>query len=448
MARSGFGRRLLFAGVVLGALLGIGEGITRFIAWRTPVAADAMMDESDRALWGYSPGCHKDIAPATCIDSRGLRGAEPGPKKPGVRRALFVGDSSVFGVTLQDNRTFIARFAEHFNGKVEALNGGVPGYSSAQATAMLEESWLETEPDLLVIATLWSDNNFDSFVDADRMAQRPPAWLRFLVKYSSLVKFVAGKGESSQSIGWGPGGQNTMLAERRVDLATYGANLERMVAMMRERGGEAAFLILANVEDVERPNRPWPWDPYREMMRAVAARHGAVVVEAAPLWQADGGGRQLLVDDMHPSERGASVIGGGLHAALSKRGWGEGKPAMVGGNPNATLPTHDPWTEPWKPGLEGPSVAGVVQATWAARRKELVVRAYDPGTGALLDEVSLPAQAPFALDVGNAAAIRVAVSSDQGTARLKNDVIDLAGRKAWAVKIDLDRGVIEDPGAN
>ncbi len=441
MPRPSSARRALFALAVTVVLLALAELAGRVYVSRLAVPPSAVMDDDQRALWGYLPGCHDELPPPTCIDSRGLRGPEPGPRKAGVRRALFVGDSSVYGVGLPDERTFAQRFAASFGGKVEALNGGVPGYSSTQALVMLRESWLETKPDLLVIGTLWSDNNFDTFVDADLFARRPPTWMRLLVEHSAFARVLAGRGKAAQPIGWGPGGQDTLLAERRVDLATYAANLESMVDLVRERGGEPAFLILANVEDVFRHDRPWPWDPYRAVMRATAERHGAVLVETGPIWRANGGGRALLMDEMHPADQGAELIAQALAQALRERRWAEGNSALRAGNPDATAPLHDPWTSRWAAGLDGPSIAGVVQAGWA-HRKRLTVQAYDADSNTVLDQVDLPGQAPFALDARGARAVRLRVTSEAGVARLADDRISLDGGKAWGVVVNLETGNI------
>lgn len=420
-------------------LLAVAEVLSRLLPRSNPGRVDEIMENNPVAIWSLGEGCGPRFGVETCVDDWGLR-RRAGPL-PEARRVMFVGDSSVFGVGLRDERTFAALFAARYRGSVAALNGGTPGYSSTQALAMLEDRWLEAEPALLVVATLWSDNNFDTFVDGDLLARRPPAWLRQLVKWSALAERLAGGGSGGQIVGWGPSGQSPILARRRVPLGTYVANLERMVERQAAHGGEVAFLMLANVEDLERPGRSWAWDPYREAMRAVAARHGAVLVEVPGLWRQSGKGRRLLLDEMHPSELGAQVIAEGLGAALDARGFALGKPTMQEGDPSASPPVHDPWTDAHRPGLPGPSVAGVVQLPGGGRQA-LLVRATDPASGTLLDEVSLPAQAPFSLDLGSATAARLEVRDSRHSYTLRGADLDLSRGKAWGVTIDLATGQV------
>ena len=44
------------------------------------------------------------------------------------------------------------------------------GYSSFQSVNLLHLRGLSTEPDLFVIGNIWSDNNFDSFIDKELLA--------------------------------------------------------------------------------------------------------------------------------------------------------------------------------------------------------------------------------------------------------------------------------------
>ena len=125
-------------------------------------------------MWEQAPGVRVEHNIPANINSLGLRGDEPTmPKPAGVRRLLATGDSSVYGFRVRDDEVFITKTAELLGGaeaKIEGWNAAIPGYSTYQTINMLEMRALALEPDVLVIANLWSDNNFDAFVDKELLA--------------------------------------------------------------------------------------------------------------------------------------------------------------------------------------------------------------------------------------------------------------------------------------
>ncbi len=108
-------------------------------------------------------------------NSRGLRGPEiPGRKAR--FRILALGDSTTFGLGVDDDQTWPAVLERLLRGKsggpVEVINAGVPGYSAFQGMRYLRERGLSLDPDL-VLATF-------GFNDADSWSSRSDfqtAWL-------------------------------------------------------------------------------------------------------------------------------------------------------------------------------------------------------------------------------------------------------------------------------
>ncbi|MBX3461792.1 MAG: hypothetical protein KF830_01360 [Planctomycetes bacterium] len=79
-----------------------------------------------------------DVTTAVAIDSLGLRGVDPGPRRPGERRLLVVGDSLVFGYGVEAGQALPARLEQELRAggvPVAVGNGGVPGYGSRHAVA-------------------------------------------------------------------------------------------------------------------------------------------------------------------------------------------------------------------------------------------------------------------------------------------------------------------------
>jgi lysophospholipase L1-like esterase len=88
-------------------------------------------------------------------------------KRPGVIRVVCLGDSSTFGMNVEDADSYprqLARLLEAARpGRFEVLNLGVPGYSSRQGLELLRREVLALEPDVVTFA----------FGTNDRFPQRP-----------------------------------------------------------------------------------------------------------------------------------------------------------------------------------------------------------------------------------------------------------------------------------
>jgi acyl-CoA thioesterase-1 len=86
---------------------------------------------------------------------------------------LVLGDSSFFGHGVREAETLPAQLEQALRARgvdARVQNFGVPGYSSIQSRALLDEQGWAADPDLVLIGSLWSDNNIDGFRDADLLA--------------------------------------------------------------------------------------------------------------------------------------------------------------------------------------------------------------------------------------------------------------------------------------
>lgn len=432
--------RLALAAAAVLLAVGLPELALRLVGHGPALRAEEMAPDPDTA-WALTPGSTMAMRRPTSINRLGLQGPEPGPG----RRVLVTGDSSVFAVGIDGNASFAQVLGERLGPQVEVHNGGVPGYSSSQSLAQLRKVLPDLTPELLVVANLWSDNNFDSFIDAELLAEagRPSRRLAHglasLSRRSALLmSLLRWRGADRQEIvGWGRVGQETMNGHRRVPLETYRSNLREMAGLMG--GGGVVFLMLSNTEDLDHPDRPWPWDPYRQVMRQVAAESGCPLVESpAAFRRAAASGQGLFVDDMHPSGGGHRLLGELLAEELRARGWLEGRPVCTGGGSSSDEALVDPWTWPEGAAATGstPTVAGLVVGN-PGRRGELEVQLVDEG-GAVLDRVSLPAPAPYALGLPSPpgrATVRV-VEARHSRIQVEREV-DLAGGAAWGVDLVL-----------
>jgi hypothetical protein len=85
----------------------------------------------------------------------GLRDAEIGAKKPGVRRILGLGDSFSYSNSVNLPETFFKQIEAHLNaeqpGSVEVINAAVPAYSTIQELRYLERDGISLQPDVVVL---------------------------------------------------------------------------------------------------------------------------------------------------------------------------------------------------------------------------------------------------------------------------------------------------------
>ena len=256
----------------------------------------------------------------TTINALGTRNPELGPKRPGTLRILTLGDSSVYGVMVEDAEVFssvAARDLQHALGRpVQAINGGVPGYSSEQARRLYTHRLADLEPDVLIIATLWSDSQPGPAPDAIRFGAEGST-LKHVARWSNAFRLLEG-----WLLGWRPAEQvGWMLSEgpegRRVPLPAYQANLELLASLAESSGALVVFLMLPSNRDLGPTALEAPRPAYRAQMRRVAQRPGAVLVSTPELF--NGGGANLFFDDVHPTATGHAIIGQALGRAIADK---------------------------------------------------------------------------------------------------------------------------------
>jgi len=123
---------------------------------------------------------HSDVTDGALrsTNSRGFRGTEEiqGPKVEGELRIFLVGDSSTFGLGVEDQQTYGAvlerRLSEWTGRSVTVVNTASPGHTSYQGW-ILWQRWVDlVDPDILI----WAYNNdpcLDMVPEEERLARRP-----------------------------------------------------------------------------------------------------------------------------------------------------------------------------------------------------------------------------------------------------------------------------------
>ncbi|MFT4976993.1 MAG: lysophospholipase L1-like esterase [Myxococcota bacterium] len=278
------------------------------------------MEPSAELGWMPRPGESRafGIPGKTWINVNRTRNPEFVEPQPGELRLLTLGDSTVYGVLVNDREVFSSIAAQklqrQLNTTVTAINGGVPGYSSEQARRLLTGSLADVPFDVLVVATQWSDSQPADSSDAWRFSRLGAASHAVLYGsglYRLMDRLLVGP-RDAEVVQWE---LHDEPGSRRVPLRAYRKNLHAFADIARKRGAEPVYLLLPSDRDLRSEPLEAPRPAYREAMREAAEAEGALLIDGiAPFV---GGDRSLLLDDVHPSRGGHRLLGETLAAALA-----------------------------------------------------------------------------------------------------------------------------------
>jgi hypothetical protein len=324
-------RKLLYTLIVTLVVVGGAELVLQ-LTWTEPVA-EGQLDPDPLQRWTLPRSSSIVLAGVeVATNSLRYRGDELATERPPCAWRIYAaGDSSVFGHGVPQGGSYIElleRLATPPDGiEIEAINGGVPGYSTYQSMSRLEETGWSLSPDLLVIGNLWSDSSRAEVADRILLGEQELAQQRAgigaLLGRSALFRLGQGllvERERVYAMGTPTG------PVVRVEPEEYHDNLIAMVRGVRRRGGEALLLLLPHPTDQKDLNDPWERETlahggpetghaHREVMRAVARDEGAILLDtsrevatvAAP----------LFLDEVHPNVAGHQLIAEALAGTLA-----------------------------------------------------------------------------------------------------------------------------------
>jgi lysophospholipase L1-like esterase len=516
MLRLSPARKLAFTAMVSAGLWLLAEAVAtrlyapELLAWSSPPPSPerglSVLQGNPYLLYEYPPGTHHERGVVVTINSLGLRGPEiERPKPDGIRRFLTTGDSSIFGFGVADDQVFSSVAAKALGEGVEPVVGATPGYSTFETLNLLHMRALSTEPDLLVICNLWSDNNFDSFVDKEVLeayagySESLGGRVKDLFAHSAIYRVmdwrlrVKKTAHKVQKTGWmlDSGGHD---GRRRVEINDYASNLDRIARMGIDTGAELVFVIPPNNEDLPSETdtgQPKAWTPYRKVMRDTADRYGAPIIDGPALFLASGKTKgELFLDEMHPTAVGHALLGQELARLLQEKGWpaggsvlgepagggvetyedpflqgtsaegGPGGNAAVGppsgsggGSPAGGDPGPNPNASP-QPNANAPVRGTVVASGYTQGR--ILIDAVTPGSTSptVLANTALSGPGPFSLNTGAAkeCALRAyfdedsdGPDADDKLFDLTATVLDLSDGPVIDITLDLDEGTVELP---
>lgn len=266
---------LLLASLLLA--LGLGEvALRRWMPQIFPVHPPGLYTTDAEIGYVLTPGFHGRLQRAEYdvpvhVNRAGLRGEEIPPRSDTTFRLLVLGDSQAFGAGVRDDETFSVQLNQlleaHFPARdIQVLNGGVPGYGTADQLAFLQHRGRELQPEMIVLQFLsvndFSDNRVPAsrwagvengmLVDTTRQAASRCGWQflsgqdlsRWLKRHSHLAYLVSNRA-GHLAMQWGlTGGMTAAWGEdfSPEDAQQTGELLQEVARTARALSAECIFL--------------------------------------------------------------------------------------------------------------------------------------------------------------------------------------------------------------
>lgn len=225
----------------------------------------------------------QNVRPSRCVtNSYGFREEAEIPNEKPAReyRILCVGDSSTFGLSVDQAQTYPAQLQSILNARnnggrnYRVINGGCAGFTSFQALRFMERWVPRLKPNLIVYSIGYNDSTLALKPDKDADYHKDAmAWLRGAFCSSntfSLINQIAVL--NTKLVGKQKKAERTSI---RVSPLDYENNLKRSVQIARDSDIALIFCPITVVP------------PYIDVMSKVAKEYSMPVVQAEDsLWRA------------------------------------------------------------------------------------------------------------------------------------------------------------------
>ena len=324
-------RRPLFALISTVLVLGLMEVGARLAPEdltrdRTDMLRDALGENTRKALgdvpgWDLDPAGGENWGTTYHVDAYGMRAPDQEPPTGPSQKVIFLGDSSIFGVGLDWEETFAARFETIREARLDGVdvqvgNCACPGHSSYQSIRKLEKC-LAFEPDVVVIGNLYSDSTLAEMADMDRWPPSLVAGHKDTLEFSAFYRLVRNQflarqleDVSAPATVAQVGSEHKSGGEaRRVPLERYPQNLRILVGMVEDAGATPVFFMLPSELDVG-VNAYADYLDYREAMYSVSEELEVPLADGPTHYLTVPYGRSAFIDHLHPSALGAMEIAG------------------------------------------------------------------------------------------------------------------------------------------
>jgi lysophospholipase L1-like esterase len=357
-SRPSTAKLLVFAMIPALVLLVLAEGIVRFFRLDEGCPAPAY---AKSPLWVCDPLLQFRLNPSLWVDgglnSRGLRGPEYDPGAP--YRILALGDSCTFGmgegvsiIEAPYPKRLNDLAQQHWPGRVNVLNAGVPGYTSYHGVMLLRTRLRQLRPNLITVKYGWNDLLISLEHGVSSFEEPQSAWARAgedLLLRTALYPFALKLGRT-----WHQRSQATAAPAfvvpatwtPNVDIDLYKRHLRRIVELGHRRGAEVWLLTSADAfitdeyrgrEDAYSTTAAQQLGlirfggirsfrelsaihtRYNDAMREVGAELGAPVVDMEGVYRAHAAEHLFTpLDAIHSNERGHALEAEALFERLQR----------------------------------------------------------------------------------------------------------------------------------
>jgi lysophospholipase L1-like esterase len=274
---------------------------------------------------GYAPvrTDRRDRRPINASGYRDLERAIPKPK--GVRRAVCIGDSFTWGVSLLFDDAWPQRvertLSRERGERWEAVNLGEPGLNAVQEASRLANEGLAYDPDVVIVAYVLNDSEDETAAEARRAAEwveeRRSTSVSFL-DHSALVRLVRTRVRATIENRRRISGFRSMYADDYAGWAAARRALKAMGSMCREHGVPlvvAIFPLFGNPLDAG-----YPFADVHAKVAQAAAEAGARVADLLPAYRGLDGALLVVngADDEHPNEIAHRIAAGAIARAVDE----------------------------------------------------------------------------------------------------------------------------------
>ena len=249
----------------------------------------------------------RDHAGPNALDRWAFRGEPAEPLPPGLPRVVVLGDSCAYGLPLPANEALPARLDAHLGAAGHpalVVGQGVPGYTTVQIGALLEEVLAAGPVAALVLyPAAWNDQA--PALGKNDLELRDEAGEPGLLARSALMRLLQRAGSPQAE----PSDGRTRVPEEAVE-----GEVRAMIRAAREAG--ATVVVIAPPHPPE--NRTTHARMFRDAdaVRRAARAEEALLVDLQPGLDAGQAGAEFFADLVHPAADGADRLGAAVAEVL------------------------------------------------------------------------------------------------------------------------------------
>jgi lysophospholipase L1-like esterase len=363
-------RRLLVAALVLGAEFAAFES---FLRWQggteaAPVFQQLFMPD-DVIGYRLRPGqsvvyTTREFSTPITTNAQGVRDEAIGPKAPGERRIVVLGDSLVLAVQVPHAATFTQRLQARLNARAPAgtryrvINAGVQGYGPVEELLFYRRIAARFEADVVVVSTFVANDAVEAFDQGWRLdGRRAPTvavreeterTLRRAVRRSMVLQIARQRYEQVRFRAGSGGAPNRPVGSYLATpppyitggLAIAARALGALDRDVRADGARLAIALMparfqldpAEYERLRAATEPTAGpltlDGATERFRAAVAPLGVPTLDLLPVLKAAPPG-QFFVHTVHFTPAGHETVAAALDAFLQREGLLEPRPGST-----------------------------------------------------------------------------------------------------------------------